>query len=301
MLHDDAALRGVATHAPEFCEKFRAVEKIVQTGAVTDVVFGKLQRRTGFNVAVGADVVGDADRRRTERPALVIPVGINHHQRSREADIDDKTAQRGNLPRVQREFRHRVRADRTVDVIPEIVRAERGDIVHEFFRGQITDVGFADAGADAGNEPVGAAGGQSRQSLLIYSVPAAPHVAHFFKSFDTDQRADISDAAHFFGDRVRDERAVGEKQEIAVGMFLENVEEAVVKQRLAAENTEKARALRFALRDDIIERAGSNLFRRIRLRYPAALAGEVAGVGDRQKQEGRKILAALEALLEFFD
>lgn len=84
-------------------------------------------------------------------------------------------------------------------------------------------------------------------------------------------------------------------------MRREEVEQFRVHERLAAEDAEERVPVFFCVSDRAIERVEIDL-RALGLHvHPAALAAQVAGVQNREVEEGRKIFAALDAALEFFD
>ena len=83
-------------------------------------------------------------------------------------------------------------------------------------------------------------------------------------------------------------------------MRREQVEQLRVHERLAAEDAEEGVAVPLGVGDGAVERVEVDGVLLLHV-HPAALAAEVAGVDDREVEERRKILAALDAPLELLD
>ncbi len=91
---------------------------------------------------------------------------------------------------------------------------------------------------------------QPGQRLLVDSWAAAPLVADRLAAFDADQRRRVAERAQAPGGVSSvEEVAVGEEQEVAVGMGREDVEQPRVQERLAAQDAEEAVAVLLRFED----------------------------------------------------
>src|SRR5262249_22797407 len=141
---------------------------------------------------------------------------------------------------------------------------------------------------------------QSAYGFVEHILPATPFVAGDLTALDADERSGITQFAQAVRDCLRNELAVGEELEVAVGMRCKQVEQLRVHERLASQNAEERVAMALGVGDRAIERAEVNgvLFFHV---HPATLTTQVARVDDRDVEKRRKILAALDAPLEFLN
>jgi len=193
-----------------------------------------------------------------------------------------------------------VRPHGPIDVEPGVHHAHLDQAIDPFLRHQVVDVGLADAGADAGKEPVVEAILQAFHGLAEHPAPAAALVADDLVALHADQRRHVAQPAHLASAGVGDKLAVGEDLEIAVGMLGQHVEKVGMHERLAADNAKEdiAHLLRFA--QQLVHGLGlDNLLLGGHV-HPAALAAQIAAINNRDVQEGRKDLAFFQALLVLF-
>ncbi len=178
--------------------------------------------------------------------------------------------------------------------------AHRDQLPQPALRNQL-DIALADTGRSADNELVAAAILQPGQCPVVHVQLAAALVADNFVAFDADQRRNVAQPAQLARHRIGDQLAVREHLEIAVAMRGEDIEQLRMHERLAAQDTEIAIAvLLCVLHDPVHVRQRDPLSWRFHV-HPAALAAQVAAVGDRDVEEGREGDALLEPRLELLD
>ena len=143
----------------------------------------ELNDRTGLDVAAGADVMADAGGHWAERFALVVPVGVDDGDRQPWRASRRRSGGPQNLFRPQRELRFGFGSHGTIGVKPDVVDAHVDQSPQPGFRHQVVDVGLADAGGDAGDQPcrrqvarparvLFRTFGRPRRSSLTISVPS---------------------------------------------------------------------------------------------------------------------------------
>ena len=108
--------------------------------------------------------MADAGGHRAERLALVVPVRIDDRDGQLRAHLDDEAADAQHLFRRQRQLPARLRPDHAVGVEPGVVDAHV-DQTPQPGLGHKIDVGLADAGGDADDQPVAAAVLEARERL----------------------------------------------------------------------------------------------------------------------------------------
>ena len=130
---------------------------------------------------------------------------------------------------------------------------------------------------------------------------ATPLVTDDLVAFDTDQRRDVAQLPDPLGDFRRDEVAVGEDLEVAVGVFGQDVEQFGVHERFPAHDPEEGIAHFARLVDQPVHASRLDLLLLGRHIDPAALAAQVAAVGDRDVEKRGIELAACQPLLVLAD
>ena len=153
----------------------------------------ELNDRARLDVAVRADVMAHAGRHRAERFALVVPVRIDDRDRQTGPHLHDESPHCQHLLGRQRQLGIRLGTDRAIGVEPDIVNAHVDQTAQPALGHQIVDIGLADAGGDTGDQPVPAAGFESRQRLVQNVETSAPLVADDLGAFDADQRRDVAE------------------------------------------------------------------------------------------------------------
>ncbi len=186
-LHEGAQITGFfeqnaapgmrAGHRAEIGQEFRCVEPLEQSAPVSNVFARKLNRRTHFDIARGTDVVADANRCGTQGFTFMVPVGVNDHERRLRPDIYDKTSEFEDLFRRKSEFRRRVRAHRTIHIVPKVVYATVHQVTNKTLSRQVVYVGLADARGYARDEALLPTPAQGVHGLFVNVLPAPALVA----------------------------------------------------------------------------------------------------------------------------
>ena len=137
-----------------------------------------------------------------------------------------------------------------VGVIPCVHYPQFDELIEPAFLQEVIDVCLTQAGGHAG------------QQLVVYTVQDALHtfaidvvltttlVADDFGSLDGNERGYIAHRAHFFRDLIGDELPIGKNLKIAVRMFCQNIEQALVHEGFPAKDAEKAVACFAGLADE---------------------------------------------------
>ena len=300
-LEDDAAARVLRAEVAEVLEKCGVAHRGEDAALVADVFRGELDDGAGLDVAARADVMRDAVAHRAERLAAVIVVGVNHRDGHLCAHLDDEAAHAHELIRAQRERGIHLRADGAVGVIPHVMRADFDQLAQPFLGAEFVNVRLAHARGDAGEDALAQAVLQAAHGAREDFLFSPPLVAHDFAALDAHERRGVADLPQALRDFLGDELAVREDLKVAVRVRREEVEQLRVHERLAAEDAEERVPVRLRVGDGAVQRVEIDL-RALGLDiHPAALAAQVAGVQDREVEEGRKIFTALDAALEFLD
>ena len=157
-------LRRAGGRLAEIAQKRRLRHRVVDRRAVADGAGRELDDRAGLDVAARPDVMADAGRHRAQRLAAIVPVGVDDGDRQPRAHLDDEAADREHLFRPERQLRVGLRSDDAVGVEPDVVHAHRDQPAQPGFGHQV-DVGLADAGGDADQQPVTPAGLETLERL----------------------------------------------------------------------------------------------------------------------------------------
>ena len=96
----------------------------------------------------------------------------------------------------------------------------------------------------------------------------------------------------------RDELAIGENLEIAIGMHCQKVEQFRMHEGLSAQDPEEGITVTFSVIDDLIEFIKLDGFTWLIHVHPAALAAQVAGVENGDVKEWREELPFFHALFK---
>jgi len=267
--------------------------------AVAEVLAGELDGRTRLEIAAGADVVADALDGGAERAAVGVPIGVDDQDGVAAAGFDEEAAHAQDVGGVEREVRGGIGAGRAVDVVAGVEGAAADHVFEEGVAEQVVEVVLAEAAGHAEEEALAATGLDGRHGAAPHVVAAAADVADRRAAFDADDGRDVAEATELGGHAVVEERAVREDLVVAVAVAFEERGQLRVQQRLASEEAEEVRAvalLPFA--DDGVERLQRQLARGGGAGDPAAAAGEVAAIGERDEEHGRGSDAARRAFLE---
>jgi len=149
---DDAASGVFLGEFAEVFEELGLDEGLPDAAFVVNGFFGKLNDGAGFDVAVGADVVTDAGGGGAECLAVVSVVGVDDSDGFADSGVDDEFADAALFFGGEGEVFAGVGADGPIDVEPHVEDAHFDESVGPFIADHVVDVGFANAGADAGEE-----------------------------------------------------------------------------------------------------------------------------------------------------
>ena len=242
-------------------------------------------------------MVADAVGHGAEGLAVVIVVGVHDGDGHLGAHVDDEFAHLGDLLGREGEVGADLGADGAVGVIPGVVHAHVDESAQPFLGEEVVDVGLAEAGGDAGEDPGIEAVLQTAQGAGEHVFVATALIADDLGAFDADERGDVAELAHGFSGLGGDHLAVGEDLEEGVRVHREEVEELRVHEGLPAEDAEEGIAAAFGVVHDLVEFIEIERFAWFVHVHPAALAAEVAGIEDGNVEEGREVLALFHALL----
>ena len=162
---------------------------------VVDVSRRELDDRARLDVAVRADVMADAGRHRAQRLALVVPVGVDDRDRqlrraSRRRSAAPARSARASAPaRDSASGRRRGRCGTRRSARP--CRSAGAASA----RSPVRRCWSADAGGDAGDQPVSTAVLEAAQRLAqTFSRPRRSSLT-ISRAFDADQRRDVAELA----------------------------------------------------------------------------------------------------------
>ena len=215
------------------------IERLGKRPVVVNRLRGELDDRARLDIAPGADVVGEAGRRRAERLAVRVVVGVDDADRLLRPHLDDEAGGlRSCCSGVSAKFGSSVgcrpgdRCDTRCRCTPiSISRSTHAScsrssmlVWQTLVQTPVNDLVVA---------------GSSRCPAIVWlstSARPAALVADDLGALDADQRRDVAAAAAVrAATSLGDEVAVGEDLEVAVGMALERSSEVRVHERLAAE------------------------------------------------------------------
>ena len=163
------------------------------------------------------------------------------------------------------------------------------------------DVGAAEACGHAGDQFRLEADFEASERAVEHLTAATADVARRRVTLDAHQRRGVAESLEAAGDLGRDQLAVGEDLEVAVGVGGQQVEQPRVEEWLASEQPEEDVAVGLGIADDRVKfLEGHHRPRRLHV-DPAALTLEVAGVDDREMQKRREDDSLPLPRLEFFD
>ena len=256
--------------------------------ALAHLLHCQLDDRAGFDAARRADVVREPDRHRAQRVSLVVIVGIDDGDREPCPLLHHELSHADELVGCERQFRRRLRADGAIAVKPGVVHAHVDQSPEPLLGEHRVDVGAAEARGHARDQPRLEAEFEATERPVEHLTAATADVACRRITLDAHQRRGVTESLEPAGDLGRDQLAVGEDLEVAVGVGGQQVEQPRVEERLAPEQPEEDVAVRLRIADDCVEFL--EWHRRPRRLHvdPAALALEVAGVDDREMQKRRK-------------
>ncbi len=246
-------------------------------------------------------MVREADRHRADRVSLVVVVGIDNRDREPSPLFDHELSHANELVGRERQLRGRLRADRTIAVKPGVMHAHVDQTLEPLHGKHGVDVGTAEARGHSGDEAGVEAELESAKRPVEYLAVATADVAGCRIPFDAHQRRGVAERLQPTGDLGRDQLAVGEDLEIAVGMSRQQVEQPRVEERLTPEQPEEDVAVGLRIADDRVEFLKRH-HRSRRLHVdPAALALQVAGVDHGEMQKRWEDDALPSPGLEFLD
>ena len=273
----------------------RALQRFEQRAAA-DVRVGVVDEHARIDVAVGVDVQVAAAAGDASADILAVVLEVHGEDRLGRADFADAVIHVLALLRVRQELRRGVVADRHIVEIPDEARAEAADEVDIRIGGDGINVRAGVAGGNAERQMLGLKQLHGVGRLFKHAVAAAA-VGRGLEALEADGRNEVLHAEHFVGKFLVDERAVGEGEELAVGVLVADGDQILLaNERLAAGVDVHVYAELLALRDD-----GINLVKRqiqpvAVFRRPAAGAVQVAGGGRIQQDRPRDVAVVLLAV-----
>jgi hypothetical protein len=84
-------------------------------------------------------------------------------------------------------------------------------------------------------------------------IATAADIGYLFVSFKTEKGRDVAKLSELASKLIREQGAVGEELEVAVGVFSEYIEELLVDEGFATKDTKVIGALFFALLYDVMD------------------------------------------------
>ena len=264
----------------------------VEQADLADVRVGIVDEHTGIDVAVRVDVQVAAAACDASANVFAVVLEVHGEDRLGRADFADAVVHVLALLRAGQQLRCGVVADGHVVEVPDEARAEAADEVDERLRGDGIDVGAGVAGGKAEGQVLVVQDLHGAHGLLIDAV-AAPPVGDLLKALQTDGGDEVLHAQHLVGERLVDQRAVGEGEELAVAvLFAQGDQVLFAHERLAAGVDVHVDAHLLALRDDRVDLLEGQVQLVAVLRGPAAGAVQVAGRG-RVEQDGPRDVAVV--------
>ena len=246
-------------------------------------------------------MVREADRHRAERVSLVVVVGIDNRYREPRPLFHHELSYADELVGRERQLRRRLRADRAVAMKPGIVHAHVDQPPEPLLGEHRVDIGAAEARCHARDQSSLEAEFEAAERPVENLTVPATNIARRRVTLDAHQRRGVAESLEAAGHLGRDQLAVGEDLEVAVGVGGQQVEQPRVEEWLAPKQSEEHVAVRLRVTDECIERLERHHRPRRLDVNPAALALEVAGVDDRKMEERREDDSATLSRLEFLD
>ena len=160
--------------------------------------------------------------------------------------------------------------------------------IDPFFRKQVFVVRLTKAGADAGHYFIGQAILKPLHRRRIDSLFATTLIADDLRTFDADQRSNVSATSQPLGNFVGYKVAVSENLKVRVRMSFQYFEQLFVHEWLTTEQSEEDIALLLGAIDHAIERVYLDLVLLVSYIYPTTLASQVTAVDDGDIKIGRK-------------
>ena len=223
MIHQHAAARETRYLGAKGCEQRRLRYARSHLSRFHPAV-GALDRRARLHLTARVDMVADTGRRRTERVAVMIPVGIDDHEAfAARSLLQQKMAQGTHLFVIECLFKTGHRTGGTVDVVPEIVCTARGHVVNEAFRHHICIGGDRHTGRDTRHQSLFLAARQRVEGTSVGAAVATPIRIGIGSAFHADERRHVSGTPQPRGQLFVKQLSVGEKLEVDVAMALENL------------------------------------------------------------------------------
>ena len=128
ILQQDTTPRGFGHHPTQIGQKGGRLKQLAHIRpALVDELPRHLQGRTKLQRPAGRDMMAHARRRRTERPPVGIPIGLDQEQRRVAALLDHETTESLDLLLGQGILRMGIRAYRPINIIPQIMGTRPGD------------------------------------------------------------------------------------------------------------------------------------------------------------------------------
>ncbi len=159
------------------------------------------------------------------------------------------------------------------------------------------EVAAADASAHAGEQTGFQSVAQTLQSLAQDTGPSSADVGDALGPLHRNQRGDVAQLIHAAGALRRQEVAIGENLEVAIGVLREHVEEVGMHERFAPDNAEKHIPHRSGFTDEAVEHLWTHRLLPGGDIDPAALTAEIAAVDHGNVQKGREELPPAQAQL----
>ena len=180
-------------------------------------------------------------------------------------------------------------------MVPHVKDAHLDQAIDPGLGQQVRVVRLAETGADAREDFVVQAMLEAAERGAEDSGFSSPLIADEFGPFDADQRRDVTQPAELLGDLCRNKVPVREDLEIRVRVGRQDVQQALVHQRLAAQQPEERVPHAFGFSDHPVQGIDVDPLLLRRDVDPATLAAEVAAVDDRDVQVRREELASFQA------
>ncbi len=268
-----------------------------RSGLSRDRLDGERQRRAGLDAPLRPDVEPQARRRRTDRLAVGVPIGVDDDDRMLAAQGQEPAAKLDDLLAAHGELRRRVRPHRPVDVVPEVHRPVPDEGLDVGVAEHLVGVLAGHRGRDA-EEELGLLESAEAAQGRVKNPLAAALVVVGLQAVDAHQRRDVSGLADPRDVLVGQEHPVGDELEVAVGVPQRDFPPAGIEHRLAAQQAVEIALAPLARGDDPVDLLLAEGFRPALGGDPAAVAAEVAGAGDRQEQKRREKLPPLQPLAD---
>lgn len=217
--------------------------------------------------------------------SLFVPIDIDQDHWGIEPFVDEELTEAKYLFLCQCLFGMGIGTNGSVDVVPEIGCSLTCHTLDVLTGDEFVVVVLANTCGDAEDESCFPTGTDTLQGALINLIGLTASIALGFQSFDADERRDIACFAELLGDFISQERAVGEELEVAVMMPLEDVEESLVHEGFATQDTKEPGAMTLTLEDDTINLLHRQAFPSSPT-HPTTATSQIAGLCNGNHVEG---------------